>query len=113
MGTESRKKRGAGSSENQEAGIDLYINSYFNTENNVLTQDEFCTDTTSENCQNVVENFDGTDWTFFDDMNVDFQKEEKCIKLTKDNTIAVTACGEINYMVCRLDCCKCFVKQNR
>ena len=88
--------------------VDLYINSYFNTENKVLTEDKFCTEI-SDNCQNVVKNFDGSDWKFFDDMTVDFQKEEKCIKITKDNTIAVTGCEERNRMVCRLDCCKCFI----
>ena len=88
--------------------LDLYINSYFNTENKILTEDKFCTEI-ADNCQNVVKNFDGSDWKFFDDMNVDFQKEEKCIKITKDNTIAVTGCEERNRMVCRLDCCKCFI----
>ena len=95
-------------------GIDnqeVAINSYFDTQNKILTDDKFCTDI-SDNCQNVVKNFDGTDWKFFDDMMVDFQKNEKCIKLTKDNTIAVTGCDEINHMVCRLDCCKCFELKN-
>ena len=104
-GTAKRRKRNAGSAPyNQEVAI----NSYFNTETKELTVDKFCTDI-SDNCQNVVKNFDGTDWKFFDDMIVDFQKREKCIKLTRDNTIAVTGCDEINHMVCRLDCCKCFV----
>ena len=88
----------------------MAINSYFNTETKKLTEDKFCTDI-SDNCQNVVKNFDGTDWKFFGDMIVDFQKNEKCIKLTKDNTIAVTGCDEINHMVCRLDCCKCFLEK--
>ena len=88
--------------------FDVYINSYFDTENKKLTEDKFCTDI-SENCQNVVKNFDGSNWKFFDDMIVDFQKEEKCIKLKEDNTIAVTECEEINHLVCRLDYCKCFV----
>ena len=89
----------------------MYINGYFDTENKKLTQDKFCTDI-SGNCQNVVKHFDGTHWNFFDDMLVDFQNEEKCIKLTDDNTIAVTGCEEINHMVCRLDCCKCFELKN-
>ena len=88
----------------------MYINSYFDTENKILTQDMFCT---NENCKNVVKNFDGSNWQFFDDMKVDFQMEEKCIKLTKNNTLAVTGCEEgIHTMVCRLDCCKYFIKKN-
>ena len=103
-----RKKRASGSSANQP-GTDLYINSYFDTENKILTKDKFCT---NENCKNVVKNFDGSNWQFFDDMKVDFQMEEKCIKLTKNNTLAVTGCEKgIHAMVCRLDCCKYFIKK--
>ena len=84
------------------------INGYFDTSDNKLTQDMFCTDIlASGNCNNIVKSYDGTVWNFFSDMRVDFQTKDKCIRITKDYTITSSLCTEpIHGVVCRLDCCK-------
>ena len=94
--------------ESNDDDMDLYINGYFDTSDNKLTQDMFCTDIlASGNCNNIVKSYDGTVWNFFLDMSVDFQTKTKCIRITKDYTITSSSCTEpIHGVVCQLDCCK-------
>ena len=47
--------------ESNDDDMDLYINGYFDTSDNKLTQDMFCTDIlASGNCNNIVKSYDAS-----------------------------------------------------